>query len=240
MSIKRSSIASSNLLIVTMSAFLKLGILASLLWISCAPMKQHDTSSHVDKLATKLSTCNVVDMANGLSMDPQVTAVWNEYPDAGLYTAIVEDARRPEPIRFAAALILRSKSAEQFKRTDPQALAQIFATALKLDLAGYAAPWGWLWAPGDPLGLLGQIFVEIGRPAQRPLEALLDDTAARDTYPGSEEATEMAMRRYRVKDFAAFYLAKVFKLDVPWEQDLARRDEAIAELRKQLPAAPPS
>ena len=223
-----------------MPAFLKLCILASLLWTACAPMKQHDSSSQVDRLATRLSTCNVADMANGLSMDPQVNTVWNEYPDPGLYTALVEDAQRPAPVRFAAVLILRSKSAEQFKKTNPQAVAQVLATALKLDLAGYAAPWGWLWAPGDPLGLLGQIFIEIGRPAQQPLEALLDDTTARDTYPGSEEATEMAMRRYRVKDFAAFYLAKILKLDLPWAQDLTRRDEAIAKLRKQLPAAPPS
>lgn len=216
--------------------FLTLWILVSLLWTACAPMKPHDSSSKANTLATRLSNCNVADIANGLSADPQVNAIWNEYPEASLYTTLVEDTRRPEPVRFAAALILRSKSAEQFKKTSPPAVAQVLATALKQDLAGNAAPWGWLWAPGDPLGLLGQIFIEIGRPAQQPLEVLLDDTTARDTYPGSEEATEMAMRRYRVKDFAAFYLAKIFKLDLPWEQDLTKRDEAIAKLREQIPS----
>lgn len=219
--------------------FLTLWILVSTLWIACAPMKPHDSSSQADKLATRLSTANVADIANGLSADPQVSAIWNEYPDAGLYTTLVEDTRRPEPVRFAAALVLRSKSAEQFKKTNPQAIAQVLATALKEDLAGSAAPWGWLWASGDPVGLLGQIFIEIGRPARQSLEALLDDTTARDVYPGSEEATDMAMRRYRVKDFAAFYLAKIFKLDLPWELDITKRDEAIATLRRRLQTANP-
>ena len=49
----------------------------------------------------------------------------------------------------------------------------------------------------------------------------------------------MAMRRYRVKDFAAFYLAKIFKLDLPWELDITKRDEAIATLRRRLQTANP-
>jgi hypothetical protein len=43
------------------------------------------------------------------------------------------------------------------------------------------------------------------------------------------------MRRYRVKDFAAFYIARIMKLDLPWEPNVARRDEAIERLHKQLP-----
>jgi hypothetical protein len=217
-----------------MAVVLKLYLVTSLLWIACAPMKQHD-SSRVDDLAAKLASCKVADMANGLSMDRQVTAVWNEFGDVGLYMPLLEDAHRPAAVRFAAALVLRSKHAEQLRKANPRVVAQVFATALQLDLAGLAEPWGRLWASGDPLGLLGQIFIELGRPAQQPLEALLDDTTVRDSYTGSEEATEMAMRRYRVKDFAAFYLAKILGLELPWEANLARRDEAIARLRTQLP-----
>jgi hypothetical protein len=46
----------------------------------------------------------------------------------------------------------------------------------------------------------------------------------------------MAMKRYRVKDFAAFYISRIMNLEVPWEQDLAKRDEAIDRLHKQLPS----
>jgi hypothetical protein len=44
----------------------------------------------------------------------------------------------------------------------------------------------------------------------------------------------MAMRHYRVKDFAAFYIARILQEDLPWEQSVARRDEAIAKLRTQI------
>ena len=85
-------------------------------------------------------------------------------------------------------------------------------------------------------GTLGRIFIEIGPPAIPALKGLLNDPAERSTYVGSEESTEMAMRRYRVKDFAAFYIAQILKLELPWEPDLAKRDHAIEALRKQLPA----
>lgn len=197
-------------------------------------MKQYD-SSRVDDLAAKLATCKVADMASGLSMDPQVNAIWNEFADVGLYMPLLEDAHRPAAVRFAAALVLRSKHAEQLRKANPQIVAQVFATALQLDLAGLAEPWGHLWGSDDPLGLLGQVFIELGRPAQQSLEALLDDSTVRDSYTGSEQATEMAMRRYRVKDFAAFYLARILGLALPWESNLARRDDAIAKLRTQIP-----
>jgi hypothetical protein len=151
--------------------------------------------------------------------------------------ALVEDARRPTAVRFAAALMLRSAGQAQFKKADPHAVAEVFAAALQYNLAGYAFSWGWLWAPGDTLGLLGKVFVEIGRPAEHALEPLLDDATARDTYLGSEEAMEMAVRRYRVKDFAAFYLARIADLELPWEPDLVRRDQAITRLRTQLAIA---
>jgi hypothetical protein len=195
---------------------------------------------HVEELAAKLSLCKVTDLATGLAMDPQVGEVWKEHPDPGAYVALAEDARRPAPIRFAAALMLRSVSVVQFKKVNPQAMAQVFATALRDDLAGYAFPWGSLWGPGDPVGLLGQVFVELGRPAEPALEALLDDATPRDAYLGRDEVAAMATRRYRVKDFAAFYLAKIAGLELPWEPDLDRRDQAIERLRRQLLDVPPA
>ena len=79
------------------------------------------------------------------------------------------------------------------------------------------------------------VFLRLGRPALPALEALLDDATPRDTYPGSEEATEMAQRGYRVKDFAGFDIAQIVKLELPWEPERAKRDAAIAKLRQALP-----
>ena len=201
----------------------------------CAPMKQSDSdpqgaSSRADQLAVKLATCNVGAMATGLAADPQVKAVSTEYPDSAPYVTLVEDSHRPERVRFAAALVLKSRA----EKAEPKATAQVFAAALQQDLAGYAYPWGRLWADGDPLGPLGATLVELGRPAVPALIALLDDATPRDSYLGSEEATDMAMRRYRVKDFAAFYLARITGVDLPWQRELPKRDEAIASLRTKL------
>ena len=194
--------------------------------------------SPLSPLVARLAACDLPEMATALAASPQVGALWRDYPDARAYTQIVEDAARPLPVRFAAALVLRSKSAAQFRRTARRALADVLAAALQRDLVGHAYPWGRLWAGDDPLGLLGRMVVELGRPAIPPLVALLDDTAPRDSYLGREEATEMAMRQYRVKDFAAFYISRITGLELPWQPELADRDQAIAQLRRQLAAAP--
>ena len=211
------------------------------LWLTgCGSEQPRDPTLPVEQLAARLASCKLTHLATALAMDPQVSEVWQQFPDARSYVALVDDARWPIDVRFAAALMLRSTGEAQLKRADPHAVAEVFAAALQHNLAGYAFSWGWLWAPGDPLGLLGQVFIEIGPPAERALEPLLDDATARDTYLGSTEATEMAGRRYRVKDFAAFYLARLANLELPWEPDLAKRDQVIGKLRVQLAAeAPP-
>ncbi|GAB4557138.1 MAG: hypothetical protein Tsb0020_00990 [Haliangiales bacterium] len=203
--------------------------------IGCAPMKQADsdpqtTTTGSDALVARLAAVNVAELATGLASDPQGQALWSEYNDVGLYAALVEDESHTTAVRFAAALMLKSHG----EMADPAATAQVFAAALQQDLVGYAYPWGWLWAEDDPLGLLGGTFIDIGRPAVPALTALLDDPTPRDSYLGSEEATEMAMRGYRVKDFAGFYLARIIGVELPYEHDLDKRDHALAALRAKL------
>jgi hypothetical protein len=201
-------------------------------------MKPHESSSTVDGLAAKLAAANISEMATGLASDPQIQALWKERPEPAPYAAIVREAGRPDAVRFAAALVLLSEQADALWRLERPIVAQVFAAALQQDLAGWSYPWGWLWAsPGDSVGTLGRVFVELGPPAVPALAALLDDPSPRTGYVGSEEATEMAMRQYRVKDFAAFYIARIRGLALPWEPSLSKRDEAIARLRAQLPPA---
>ena len=203
--------------------------------MGCAHVKQDTSMSQADLVARELAASNVASMATGLASDPQVDRIWTTYPSPATYALLVEDAHRPEPVRFAAALVLRSRSAEQFEKANPGQMAQVFAGALQHDLARTAWPWGRLWGSDDELGLLGRNFLTLGTAAIPALAALLDDATPRDKYPGSDEATLMKVRHYRVKDFAAFYLSRIAHLDLPWEPNLAKRDEAIARLRQQLP-----
>jgi len=71
----------------------------------------------------------------------------------------------------------------------------------------------------------------IGPPALPALTALLDNADLRTDYEGSEEATVGNMARYRVKDFAAFYIAQIKNMPLPFYPDFVRRDEAIAQLK---------
>jgi hypothetical protein len=210
-------------------------VILSVLWAGCSSMTHGNTSSNLDTLAARLASSQVAEMATGLGDDPHVDAIWKEFPDPDLYASLVADGHRAAPVRFGAAVVLFAMRRERLFQIEPRAVADVFASALQHDLAGYAYPWGRLWASPDPVGYLGQVFVRIGRPALRALEALLDDATPRDTYLGSEEATEMAQRRYRVKDFAAVYIAQILKLELPWEPELARRDAAIARLRQAIP-----
>ena len=210
-------------------------VILSVLWAGCSSMTHGNASSNLDTLAARLASNHVEEMATGLSDDPHVDELWKEFPDPNFYASLVEDGHRADPVRFGAAVVLFAKRRERLLQIEPRTVADVFASALKHNLAGYAYPWGRLWASPDPVGYLGQVFVQIGLPALPALAALLDDATPRDTYLGSEEATEMAQRRYRVKDFAAVYIARILKLELPWEPDLARRDAAIARLRQAIP-----
>ena len=202
-------------------------------------MKQTDshTNAHdqADRIAAKLANAYLSEMATALASDPQVNALWREQSDPLPYRMLVEDPHRPGAIRFGAALVLLSKSQDGFRATNPERIAQVFAGALKDDLTVWAWPWGRLWAGSDAVGTLGHVFLDLGRAAVPALKTLLDDETPRTAYEGSEEATEMAMRRYRVKDFAAYYLSRIINAKLPWEPRLAQRDQAIALLRAQLP-----
>jgi hypothetical protein len=198
-------------------------------------MTHGNALSKLDTLAARLASSNVAGLATDLGEGPQIAALWKDYPDPGLYVSLVRDGHRADPVRFGAALVLFTKSRDRLFQIEPAAVAHVFAAALQKNLAGDASPWGRLWGASEPVGYLGRVFLQIGRPAIPALEPLLDDPAPRDTYPGSEEATEMAQRAYRVKDFAAFYIAQIAKLELPWEPTLAKRDAAIAKLRQALP-----
>jgi hypothetical protein len=221
-------------------AYRLLGIIGLILFtVGCRSMKQPDSQSNAlaqaDELAARLAGANLSEMATALASDPQVTALWREHADPRPYTLLVEDPGRPDAIRFGAALVLFSMSKDGFRAANPSLIAQVFAAALKHDLTVWTWPWGKLWAEGDPVGTLGRVFLDLGRAAVPSLESLLDDEAPRTAYEGSEEATELARRHYRVKDFAAYYLARITNVTLPWEPRLPQRDEAIAKLRAQLP-----
>lgn len=87
--------------------------------------------------------------------------------------------------------------------------------------------------PGELDEPLGQHVVSLGEPAVAALAPLLSD-ARPISYGGSKEATVGNEYGIRVKDFAAFFIAKVRHRPLAVDVDPARRDRAIADLRASL------
>ncbi|MFO0745112.1 MAG: hypothetical protein U1F43_05455 [Myxococcota bacterium] len=110
--------------------------------------------------------------------------------------------------------------------------AQIYAAALTAEKNGHDA-WGY---PGLSPSGAGRRVVGFGPAAVDALLPLLDSTILL-VYEGSEEPTVAEMRRYRVKDLAATWLAVLLGASFDGEvDDPAQRDPAIAELARQARA----
>ena len=98
---------------------------------------------------------------------------------------------------------------------------------------GHANAWGLLWV-NDDVGRVGGRFVMIGDAAIPALRDLLHDTTQVDWYIGSEDATLGNGAHYRIKAFAAFYLARIAGIPIAFHRTPAERDAAIQRLVDQL------
>jgi hypothetical protein len=157
--------------------------------------------------------------------------IWTR-PDAPaqLRNLALEPTANPEA-RFLAAEVLFHKQPSPFSSEESASLAEVYAEALKTATIGNY--WG---LPGSlsAASPSAQHLVSLGDVMIKPLLALLED-ARIVPYEGSEEATVGNSYQYRIKDVAAFFIAKIKNIPYAVHQDPARRDQQIDELKKQLP-----
>lgn len=165
-----------------------------------------------------------------LSDDKELNRLW-ALPDTpkNLHALIASTAASAE-VRFLAAEILARRESDGFPPPEAgDALAAAYAHALAATVE--ANRWG---MPGELDEPAGQHLVALGRPAVPALRPLLSDTRA-VTYGGSKEAMVGNDYHYRVKDFAAFFIARILKLPYRVVTDPAKRDQAISDLAAQIP-----
>lgn len=165
--------------------------------------------------------------------DLTIGRLWDTPGNAAKLESVIDDRSAPTRARLVAAEVLFTNDFTFLSRHDPAEVAQVYADALVHRVAPNANLWGLLWI-NNQAGLLGGRFVMLERDAVPALERLLDDTTVVDTYEGSEEATLGNGARYRIKDFAAFYLSRIIGHPIAFHRDIASRDAEIAQLRTAL------
>jgi hypothetical protein len=141
--------------------------------------------------------------------------------------------------KFLAAEMLRQFEVE-FEPRQYEELVDAYLYALKNTSSDRNNPLGLngnLWGLlniEDDAGHLGQQIIKFGPAAIPALTELLDDHAGRILYEGSEEAVIGNSYRYRIKDFAAFYISKIKNIPMQFHQDLEKRDKEIERLKKLI------
>jgi hypothetical protein len=166
--------------------------------------------------------------------DQTIEKIWAEPANHPMLEEIVSDPSAPGRARFVAAEVLFTADISFLGRVDRAQVAEIYARALVDNYVGHANPWGLLWENDTP-GTAGVRFLMLGDAAVPALSRILDNAKVVDWYEGSEEATLGNGHRYRLKDFAAYYLSLIVKHPVAPRVSPADRDTEIAKLRAALP-----
>lgn len=164
--------------------------------------------------------------------DRALEAIWSA-ASGPMLEELVKDASQPTRARFLAAEVLFDKDFTFLSRVDGAEVARVYCEALVKNYTGAANHWGLLYQEND-LGPVGRRFLAMGASATPALVQLLDVSTPAAAYLGSETATVGNGYHYRIKDFAAFYLGKIWKIPVAYHADPAARDQEIARLRAAL------
>jgi hypothetical protein len=189
--------------------------------------------SEAKKLAQQLSKRAYGNLFNHNEREATVEAIWSAPGNPETLEALVNDRQASPEARFLASEVLFDRDFTFLSRTDMTALAEAYATALVNDYTGVANSWGLLYE-FDDAGPVGSHLLMLDEAALPALIPLLDDETIPATYEGSETATVGNMAKFRVKDFAAFYISKIKNIPLQFHLEPSARDAEIEKLKGSL------
>lgn len=169
---------------------------------------------------------------NYLERDKALSKAWGEPNSLEKLKNIVSNEKTPLKARFLACEVLFEKHFIFVADIGGDVVAKVYAAALVENQTGMANSWGFLYEENDA-GPTGIRFSMIGKSSVPHLQALLDNSNHL-VYAGSKEATIGNAYQYRIKDFAAFYLAKITNVPITFYKDLEKRDAEISRFKKEL------
>ena len=220
-----------------------LGLVACLLICkACAEAQSKTTkmdtlSSDLVEITDKLVEEHYGYLFNYAIRERVAEKVWE---DAGYdkLLRIAKSEQAPMKARFLACEILHIKDFTSLANIPEHTLARIYAQALANNYTGMANSWGLLYKYKGQyehrnIGLTAGMFLELWDKALPSLIELLDDVTVY-LYDGSEEATVGNAYKFRVKDFAAYYIGKITRTPVAYHERHEDRDKEIEKLKKVL------
>lgn len=192
-----------------------------------------DTQTNTASFAKKLEAREFGEFFIYPMHDETIENVWSDSRNHHLLDDILNDPTISHEAKFLACEILFKKDILFMRRHAPEEVAEIYAKALSNNLTGMANSWGLLYEHEDE-GTVGGAFLTIGEKAIPALAKLLNDERTTLKYQGSAEATLGNEYRYRIKDFAAYYIGRITGNPLKYYADFPDRDDQINTLKNNL------
>jgi hypothetical protein len=196
--------------------------------------------SPATSLAQKLVADTYGELFSWPEHDETVAKVWNEPANRAALESLIDDVTAPPKARFIAAEVLYGRDFTFISRHDRGAIARIYAFALQHNLCRLNA-WGYVWySDSTGPGPAGSHLVGLHKAAIPVLRELLEDRTVLQGYVGSEQAMIGNGAKFRVRDFAAYYLSRILNNPVglreepAMQADYAMRDAAIDKLTASI------
>ncbi len=166
--------------------------------------------------------------------EANLEGLWSEPGAPRQLEELVRNASAPVRARFLASEILLARDFTFLSRVDRDALAAIYAQAMRDNATGMMSDWGFRSGFDDP-GPVGGHLAMLGEPVVPQLAKLLDDGTP-VPYVAGADVLHDGYDGYRIKDLAALHLIRIRQLQVSLSRDPAQRDAAITMVKGSLAA----
>lgn len=198
----------------------------------CAGFSKSDQGKEKQIFAAKLKAWEFGDLFVYPRHDETIENIWDNGKNEELLNEILYDSTIDREAQFIACVVLFKKRIEFLKKHKAGKIAEVYADALAGNYTRKANPWGLLY--GHDSGSAGEVFLFMGKASIPPLMKLLNDENTHLHHHGSEAATIGYIRKYRVKDYAAYYIGEIIGFPHQYHSTFTERDKQIDELKKRL------
>ena len=192
------------------------------------------TNTKSDTIIKKLLEDQYGEFFNYAVQDQIMSTIWDEAGGVAPLKSIVINEEVPTKARLLACEVLMKYEFTSLRSEDVKIdrIAAIYTDALVNNITGMANSWGLIYEHNDE-GPVGIMLVMLGEKAIPELVKLFDNETIH-MYHGSEEATVGNGYKFRVKDFAAYYICKIKNIKAVYHETHAARDEEIEKLKTLL------